>query len=684
MNTKIHIPLAGSNRTMRLAALVCIGLFTILSFGRSFGQQTGSGQSDVPRIMSYQGVISDHNGVRLPDGNYPITASLYEDASGTSKIWQGRYTVAVTGGVFTAMLGSGDSPLPELKAMNKPIWIGIQVGASPEMRPLTQLASAPYTLNIPDNSVTKAKMGTDYIGSISINGEKVQGKGAELNITTGDGIKMDFNPADNSILLHSASSDGGMHTAQALSPLGLPPCSADNAVPNTNTIGWGASNTVGTVGTLIGYASLLGGWNNTASGDFSSIVGGASNTANACGAFVGGGGVDVGQCQPTNCGAPAVFFGNTASAVSTVVVGGVKNSAVSDLAFVGGGRNNTAGGGGGITQTVGGGEHNQALGDGAVIAGGEQNTATDIHSSICGGLQNLTLGTTGHQHIGGGQFNTANAGFTTISGGQQNTTNNDYATVGGGWNNVAGGGMGFITSQTVGGGDHNTAVGDGATIAGGEDNTAGAMHDAIGGGRDNATIAAAGACLATHNVISGGLMNRANGQFSMIPGGWQGQTRDFGQMAHASGSFGGGPGAGDAQTSVFVLRNQTAPGGGAQSLFLDGVGGSNRITIPANGAMALHIMIIGKAQGCGAGMPVGGWDITLYAYDGCGAVLLGAPTIRIIGPLPPVVPAWTVAIAAGPANACSAQGTVDIKVNQGGTATPVDWVASVQTSEVVF
>jgi hypothetical protein len=206
----------------------------------------------------------------------------------------------------------------------------------------------------------------------------------------------------------------------------------------TDAIGWGAGNQVGAPGTPIGFASLLGGWANTASGDYSSIVGGAENTANNCGTFVGGGGIDIPQCAiNAGCGTPlGTFSGNTASGISAAVVGGAGNGAVSDLAFVGGGRNNTAGGGGGITQTVGGGEHNQALGDGATICGGEQNTATDIHSSICGGFGNFIGNVLGHQHIGGGLMNRSNSGFTVIGGGANNINNANYSAILGGQGNL--------------------------------------------------------------------------------------------------------------------------------------------------------------------------------------------------------------------------------------------------------
>src|SRR3569623_1058917 len=49
-------------------------------------------------------------------------------------------------------------------------------------------------------------MGTDYLGSISINGEKVSGKGDDLNIITGDGINVSVDPITKSLMLSSNNS----------------------------------------------------------------------------------------------------------------------------------------------------------------------------------------------------------------------------------------------------------------------------------------------------------------------------------------------------------------------------------------------------------------------------------------------------------------------------------------------
>ncbi|MEP7233876.1 MAG: hypothetical protein ABI778_01150 [Ignavibacteriota bacterium] len=846
MKKRLRVQNTGRKHLLRGLTLLYLGLLACSSLviRPSFAQQTGPSQAtDVPRVISYQGVLSTATGQLVPDGKYPVTLKLYSDAQGTGYVWTDKYEVNVKGGVFTVLLGSGSSPLPRLVTIDQPLWVGVTVGNQAELRPLTAMSSVPYALNVPDNSITAKKMATDFVGKLSVNEVPISTKGQALNLQSGSGIDLNFDQATNSLLFNlsnTVTGKGGVKTQAWIG--GVPPCDFDNVVP-TDAVGWPSNSIIGTAGSPIGYASMLGGWTNAATGDFSTLGGGAENNATGCGSFVGGGGILPGNCviPPSQCPPmpPGPFYnGNTAAGVSSVVgggagnnanfdldvigggqgnttgtllsfvgggrnnisgatgitstvgggennkalgdgaaitggevntatdihssicggfnnttlgavghqhigggmgntanagfttigggqmnvtntdwsfvgggrgniagtvgnfttigggdgntaqtnystaVGGQTNLAQSDWAFVGGGHNNIAGSGiaGQITQTVGGGENNKALGDGAAICGGESNTANDIHSSITGGIGNTTLGMMGHQHIGGGMGNIANAGFTTIGGGQQNITNNDWATVAGGFGNVAGGGAGmFGITQTVGGGDHNSALGDGATVAGGEHNTANSMHDFIGGGIGNVTVAPAFGCLATHNVISGGGQNTTNGQYSTIPGGLQGQTRDWGQMTNAAGSFAA---QGDAQTSVFVLRNNVPAMAPATSLFLNGA--NQRITVPANGAMALHILIIGKAAGCGAALPVGGWEITVFAKDACGAgVAIGAPNVTVIGALP--IGWGAVAVVPGPPNACSARGTVDIQITGAAIGIgAVDYVASVRTSEVIF
>ena len=133
--------------------------FLISPVQPSFGQANRpTNPSDVPRIISYQGSLRDVTGNPVDSATLQLIVSLYADPEGTQPVWQGNYTTPIRRGVFNVQLGSGNSPLPTGDAMNKPLWLGIKVSGAEEMRPLSSLAATAYALNVPDNSITTAKI----------------------------------------------------------------------------------------------------------------------------------------------------------------------------------------------------------------------------------------------------------------------------------------------------------------------------------------------------------------------------------------------------------------------------------------------------------------------------------------------------------------------------------------------
>lgn len=166
-----------------------------------------SEQTGTPRIVSYQGTLRGMNGTIVNNGQYSITARLYSDAAGSTLVWEGTYRVEVMGGVFNIALGSGNYPLPASTTLDVPLWIGIQIGESTEAQPLTPLSASPYSLNVADSSITSRKISTDYVKSISVNGQTLSGQGREVNIVTGDGISASLDPATSSIMIKANASN---------------------------------------------------------------------------------------------------------------------------------------------------------------------------------------------------------------------------------------------------------------------------------------------------------------------------------------------------------------------------------------------------------------------------------------------------------------------------------------------
>lgn len=287
----------------RLSLITTLIMVWMLALPYSAMSQTAGATGGAPRTISYQGMITDNEKAAL-DGVHRITVTLYADENGTTPIWTESYSQTIANGIFNVALGgAGTTPLPEPSKMDRPIWVGTRVDGGAELRPLSQLSSTPYAMNVADKSITSNKMATDYVGSISVNGEKISAKGSDVNFVAGNGIQMTVDPATNTVLLQPGDARDGKGAKSQWT--GFNPGSNNDGLTNapadiSNSIGGGAGNTANPTAPNTptpGYASILGGLGNTAgyaagggSGNqYASVGGGTGNTANGTGSTVGGG-----------------------------------------------------------------------------------------------------------------------------------------------------------------------------------------------------------------------------------------------------------------------------------------------------------------------------------------------------------------------------------------------------------
>jgi len=326
-----------------------------------------------------------------------------------------------------------------------------------------------------------------------------------------------------------------------------------------------------------------------------------------------------------NTTSPNFIGGYSGNSVSAGVVGAT---------IGGGGRSGDINHVTGNYATVGGGVDNTASGD-ATVGGGTNNTASSLNATV-----------------GGGLGNTASNDYATVGGGDSNTASSDYATIGGGSGNTASDG-----ASTIGGGLGNSASGGASTIGGGNSNSASGSASTIGGGNSNAASA-------TSATVGGGYLNTASGIYATVPGGVGAAATLYGQMAYASGQFAN---QGDAQSSLYVMRNATSSSGTWENLYLNGW--NTLLTIAPNRTLTFDILVVGRSNvGESAGYYI--WGV---------AENVGGTT---------TVWATTMVINEDDAN-WDAQAVADdandaLLIQVMGNGETIRWVATVRTAEVAW
>lgn len=102
--------------------------------------------AQVPRQITYQGVLTDTNGAPMPDNTYVMVFRLYDVSTAGTVLWNEVKNVPVKDGLFSSYLGD-TTPFPDSVDWTKTYWLGIQVGGDPELAPRIKLAAVPYSLN---------------------------------------------------------------------------------------------------------------------------------------------------------------------------------------------------------------------------------------------------------------------------------------------------------------------------------------------------------------------------------------------------------------------------------------------------------------------------------------------------------------------------------------------------------
>lgn len=107
--------------------------------------------ANAPALIPYQGRLTDAAGNPL-SGNQTVVFTLYADSTAAGVLWTETRNITVNNGLFNVVLGQG-TPFPVgFFSFGTEFFLGIKVGADPEMTPRQRWGAVPYamsTLNSP-------------------------------------------------------------------------------------------------------------------------------------------------------------------------------------------------------------------------------------------------------------------------------------------------------------------------------------------------------------------------------------------------------------------------------------------------------------------------------------------------------------------------------------------------------
>ena len=161
--------------------LLCLVAFSQTSFAQA--------------TLSIQGIIQKSNGAAVDDGKYDLTFKLYSTASGGVAVHTETQNIAVAGGIYSAELGSGSTPLTA--AFDQTYYLGVAVDGGAELIPRARLTSSPYALALLGTTNLFPSTGAIGAGTISpTSGYQMHiknGAGAgKLLIEGSDAAQIDF------------------------------------------------------------------------------------------------------------------------------------------------------------------------------------------------------------------------------------------------------------------------------------------------------------------------------------------------------------------------------------------------------------------------------------------------------------------------------------------------------------
>ncbi|HLP27157.1 MAG TPA: hypothetical protein VK147_00860, partial [Candidatus Didemnitutus sp.] len=152
----------------------------------------GTASAQIPRTISYQGLLTTAANDPVADGQQSLTFAIYDTPTGGTALWTEVQNATTLQGVFEVTLGS---VTPLILPFDKPYYLGITLQGNPEYTPRIGLAAAPYALAAQTavSAATATSLAPNATGAVlSLNGAQgvltLQGQGATTVTASGQTI----------------------------------------------------------------------------------------------------------------------------------------------------------------------------------------------------------------------------------------------------------------------------------------------------------------------------------------------------------------------------------------------------------------------------------------------------------------------------------------------------------------
>jgi hypothetical protein len=122
---------------------------------------SGAAQSDIPKVISYQGKVTDTGGSPVVDGSYNMRFWIYDAATGGAILWDsGAQSVYVSGGIFNVLLGESPQPMLDLD-FDQDYWLLVRFNGV-DQTPRQRLAATGYVY-----MASGLVPGTEVVGEVT-------------------------------------------------------------------------------------------------------------------------------------------------------------------------------------------------------------------------------------------------------------------------------------------------------------------------------------------------------------------------------------------------------------------------------------------------------------------------------------------------------------------------------------